>query len=136
MFLLFLSTLYSLPYFIKLLHFISSALGLIATDWGGTPVEAWSSPDALSMCSEKPKTTPPKGSLQNQDSPSALWNAMIYPFLNMTVKGAAWYQGEANAANIGSSIVRGSRALLNVLYCVCFHKQKFRSFRTSQCTVK
>ena len=28
---------------------------------------------------------------------SVLWNAMIYPFLNMTIKGAIWYQGEANA---------------------------------------
>ena len=30
-------------------------------------------------------------------SHSVLWNAMIYPFLNMTIKGAIWYQGEANA---------------------------------------
>ena len=25
-------------------------IGLIATNWGGTPVEAWSSPDALKKC--------------------------------------------------------------------------------------
>ena len=25
-------------------------LGLVDTDWGGTPVEAWSSPDALAKC--------------------------------------------------------------------------------------
>ena len=24
--------------------------GLVDTDWGGTPVEAWSSPDALAKC--------------------------------------------------------------------------------------
>ena len=30
-------------------------------------------------------------------TPSVLWNAMIYPFLNMTIKGAIWYQGESNA---------------------------------------
>ncbi|KAG9348531.1 hypothetical protein JZ751_002267 [Albula glossodonta] len=29
-------------------------------------------------------------------SNSVLWNAMIYPLLNMTIKGAIWYQGEAN----------------------------------------
>ena len=29
--------------------------------------------------------------------PSVLWNAMIYPFLNMTIFGAIWYQGEANS---------------------------------------
>ena len=25
---------------------------------------------------------------------SVLWNAMIHPLLNMTIKGAIWYQGE------------------------------------------
>ena len=29
---------------------------------------------------------------------SVLYNAMIHPFLNMTIYGAIWYQGEANAA--------------------------------------
>ncbi len=24
---------------------------------------------------------------------SALWNAMIHPFLNLTIQGAVWYQG-------------------------------------------
>ena len=33
----------------------------------------------------------------NPHQHSVLWNAMIYPFLNMTIKGAIWYQGEANA---------------------------------------
>ena len=36
---------------------------------------------------------------------SGLWNAMIYPFLNMTIKGAIWYQGEANASKHNSNIV-------------------------------
>ncbi|XP_057281953.1 sialate O-acetylesterase isoform X3 [Pezoporus wallicus] len=30
-------------------------------------------------------------------TPSVLWNAMIHPLLNMTLRGIAWYQGEANA---------------------------------------
>ena len=29
------------------------SVGLIDTDWGGTPVEAWSSPDALAKCGVK-----------------------------------------------------------------------------------
>ncbi len=32
-----------------------------------------------------------------QNNASVLWNAMIHPFLNMTIKGAVWYQGEANS---------------------------------------
>ena len=29
--------------------------GLIATDWGGTAIELWSSPDALAKCGVKDK---------------------------------------------------------------------------------
>ena len=36
-------------------------------------------------------------SVKGPNQHSVLWNAMIYPFLNMTIKGAIWYQGEANA---------------------------------------
>ena len=32
-------------------------------------------------------------------TPSVLWNSMIHPFINMTIYGAIWYQGEANAGN-------------------------------------
>ncbi len=31
------------------------------------------------------------------EKPSTLYNGMIYPLLNLKVKGAIWYQGEANA---------------------------------------
>ena len=33
-------------------------IGLVATDWGGTPVEAWSSPDALKKCGMDGKHNP------------------------------------------------------------------------------
>ena len=33
----------------------------------------------------------------NQGSPGSLWNAMLAPFAPYAVKGAIWYQGEANA---------------------------------------
>lgn len=32
----------------------------------------------------------------DQNSESALWNAMIAPLTRSTVRGAIWYQGEAN----------------------------------------
>ncbi|XP_038123802.1 sialate O-acetylesterase [Cyprinodon tularosa] len=66
-------------------------IGLVESCWGGTPVEAWSSPRALKQC----------GLNQSEDNSmmksTVLWNAMIHPFLNMTIYGAIWYQGEANA---------------------------------------
>lgn len=76
-------------------------IGLVESCWGGTPVEAWSSERALHQCGldqvkdgfsmsyDRPML---KASWEN----SVLWNAMIHPLLNMTFKGAIWYQGEAN----------------------------------------
>jgi len=69
-------------------------IGLFSDNWGGTIVQAWSSPDALKKC---PQLDVPVGADPND--PSALWNAMIIPILRMTIKGATWYQGESNAGN-------------------------------------
>jgi len=78
-------------------------LGLIATDWGGTPVEAWSSPDSLRQCNISANTYREKllsreiTRVSGPQTHSVLYNAMIHPFLNMTIFGAVWYQGERNA---------------------------------------
>lgn len=79
-------------------------IGLVDSDWGGTPVEAWSSHDALTKCNKGSATYllvhPTKAREDpNPHTPSVLWNAMIHPFLNMSIKGAIWYQGEANAGS-------------------------------------
>jgi hypothetical protein len=37
-------------YGIQLYEELRYPIGLVATTWGGTPVEAWSSPDALATC--------------------------------------------------------------------------------------
>ncbi|NXA98029.1 SIAE acetylesterase, partial [Melanocharis versteri] len=42
-------------------------------------------------------STSPHQHLSGPQMPSVLWNAMIHPLLNMTLRGIAWYQGEANA---------------------------------------
>ncbi|XP_040902845.1 sialate O-acetylesterase [Toxotes jaculatrix] len=66
-------------------------IGLVESCWGGTPVEAWSSSRALKQCGLEQTINSPK------DRNSVLWNSMIHPLLNMTIKGAIWYQGEENA---------------------------------------
>jgi len=73
-------------------------LGLMSTNWGGTPVQAWSSPQALAECSanwveEEVSISEAK---RGPGDPSQLWNAMIVPILPMKSRGAIWYQAEAN----------------------------------------
>jgi len=53
-------------------------LGLLDVTWGGTNIEAWSSPTILSKCNDTNSSGSP--------GPSTLWNAMIYPLLNITIK--------------------------------------------------
>jgi len=86
-------------------------IGLVSTNWGGTYVQAWSSPDALKKCGTT-NEKPIGGTQVNPNQPSVLWNAMIVPLLTMRSRGihggggfrvililllgAIWYQGEAN----------------------------------------
>lgn len=39
------------------------------------------------------------GGISAQNQPTALYNAMIAPLINYTIKGFLWYQGEANTFN-------------------------------------
>jgi sialate O-acetylesterase len=58
-------------------------VGLINTNWGGTRIEDWSSQEAIDQC------TAPSPMLR---ASTHLFNAMVSPLLNQTIKGAVWYQ--------------------------------------------
>lgn len=77
-------------------------VGIISTSWGGSKIEAWIDKETfvenypnidLSVLSVKGKIK-----AQNQQ-PTLLYNAMINPISNYTVRGAMWYQGESNRDN-------------------------------------
>jgi sialate O-acetylesterase len=72
-------------------------IGLVASNWGGTPAEAWVDREELKK----------DGGLDfylvspNSDGWKAAWaanlyNAMIHPIQNFTIRGVIWYQGESN----------------------------------------
>jgi len=86
-------------------------IGLVSSNWGGTYIQAWSSPDALSKCGQLPQPIYEEVEIlqkevlsdklvnrygANPNQLSVLWNAMIVPLLPMRISGAIWYQGEAN----------------------------------------
>jgi len=60
---------------LKLRHEANVPIGLINTSWGGSPIEPW--------------TITESGS-------GAMYNAMVAPITNLSVRGAIWYQGETN----------------------------------------
>ena len=74
-------------------HLGNKPLGLIASAYAGTHIEAWSPPETLKSCDidnyidEK----------HDYNSNSYLYNAMVHPFHKMCLKGVLWYQGESNS---------------------------------------
>lgn len=70
-------------------------LGLIGSYWGGTMMQMWISNDTLNHSGCRNAT----GGVVYQRSDisnGALYNGMVCPFLNMSIKGSLWYQGENN----------------------------------------
>eukprot|EP00750_Incisomonas_marina_P009528 INCI16034.8.p1 GENE.INCI16034.8~~INCI16034.8.p1 ORF type:complete len:299 (+),score=45.40 INCI16034.8:242-1138(+) len=81
-------------------------IGLVASDWGGQTVEAFSSPDALAdtTCGGTvPNGTGPafdavafakqeaiRDGPEPNPGPTQLWFGQIYPFLHMRFAGATW----------------------------------------------
>eukprot|EP00051_Salpingoeca_urceolata_P033164 m.19286 g.19286 ORF g.19286 m.19286 type:complete len:914 (-) comp5913_c0_seq1:132-2873(-) len=65
-------------------------IGLIQTAYGGTPVQAWSPPEALATCKD------PYNNQRPMNKPSVLYNAMIHPLRYTTIRSVLWFQGEAN----------------------------------------
>ena len=79
-------------------------IGLIHTSWGGTIAEAWMSasvlktmPDFKTAVLAVEDAAPAAAQQKNPNRPSVLYNAMIYPFIQFSIRGAIWYQGESNA---------------------------------------
>eukprot|EP00039_Didymoeca_costata_P020200 m.340426 g.340426 ORF g.340426 m.340426 type:complete len:521 (+) comp19301_c0_seq1:20-1582(+) len=62
--------------------------GMLESCWGGTPIEAWTSKEGAEMCNSQKKA-----------ADGDLYAGMINPLLNFPIKGAIWYQGEANSRN-------------------------------------
>lgn len=82
-------------------------VGLINASWGATVSETWTSREALAaddefknLMTSIPALIPDSQvNLEKNPScyPSLLFNAMVHPFLNYSIKGILWYQGESNA---------------------------------------
>ncbi|UAY53922.1 sialate O-acetylesterase [Arachidicoccus terrestris] len=72
-------------------------IGLISSNWGGTPAEVWTPAELVNE-------NPFLHKWQQKIKPSIGWpiiagrayNAMIYPLTQFSIAGAIWYQGESN----------------------------------------
>lgn len=75
--------------------FLDVPVGLIATSYGGSSIEAWMTEECIKAVDGVNLEAAYSGN-QVREQPQRLWNAMLRPLVPYTVKGFIWYQGEAN----------------------------------------
>ena len=94
-------------YFGKELHNeLNVPVGLIHTSWGGSSAQAWvnynilqSTPNGqyyFDKYAKEVANAAPGINPRNMQTPSSLYNGMLKPLIPFGIRGAIWYQGEAN----------------------------------------
>jgi len=74
-------------------------IGVIVSSLGGSDIKAWSEPGFISAFPDTAQTAYDQtglGVATTSSSLSALYNGMLVPLAPFRIKGALWYQGEAN----------------------------------------
>lgn len=76
-------------------------------------IDAWSAAARRAVADQAPMPSLPNfAGLYSGGGPSGIYNAMIYPLLPYTIRGAIWYQGESNLGN-GLLYRKRMEALIN-----------------------
>eukprot|EP00041_Stephanoeca_diplocostata_P037874 m.1453942 g.1453942 ORF g.1453942 m.1453942 type:complete len:214 (-) comp25118_c1_seq6:4685-5326(-) len=82
-------------------------IGLIQSAVGGTQIEAWLDNETLGTCTNESGYNITNGINYGYGLTSLLYYGMVTPFLNMSVAGWAWYQGENNCHGVmGNSLTK------------------------------
>jgi sialate O-acetylesterase len=81
----------------KLNQTMKTPVGMIASYWGGSCVQAWTPSEVYQQNTELKKLAEDTKPVNWAPvSPSVIYNAMLQPLVNYKIAGAIWYQGEAN----------------------------------------
>jgi len=72
-------------------------VGLLASYWGGTCVQAWMPKEVFDNSAELKKAADNLSPVNWAPvAPSVIYNAMIHPLVPYSIAGTVWYQGEGN----------------------------------------
>lgn len=101
-------------YFGKQLHNdLNVPIGLINSNWGGTPGEVWTPGQLVENDAElKEAAAKIEPATRWPVKPGYAYNAMIAPIVNYNIAGVIWYQGESNV-NASASYTRLINTMLS-----------------------
>ena len=71
-------------------------IGIIVSSWGGTRVEGWMNREILETYPDVNLDEEVVNAMNSSSRPMVMYNGMINPLINYTIKGFIWYQGESN----------------------------------------
>ncbi len=94
-------------YFGKELYWnLDVPIGLIHVSWGGSSAQAWVNEQMLASApsgqyyidtyQSRIRNSAPGNLPRNHQTPASLYNGMLKPLIPFGIRGAIWYQGEAN----------------------------------------
>lgn len=84
-------------FFARLLNKILDVpIGLINTSMGGSRIETWMTPNALEGLPNIQIPATDTDIKSQYTTPTVLYNGMLHPIVGYAIRGAIWYQGEAN----------------------------------------
>ena len=79
-----------------LYHSLNVPIGVIVSSWGGTRVEGWMNREILETYPDVNLDEATVNAMNSSSRPMVMYNGMIHPLINYTIKGFIWYQGESN----------------------------------------
>ena len=79
-----------------LYHTLDVPVGIIVCSWGGSRVESWTNRQILETYPDIDLTKKGIEDVQDWKRPLLMYNGMLKPLNNFTIKGFIWYQGESN----------------------------------------
>lgn len=71
-------------------------VGIINCSWGGTTVEGWLPEETLKAYPDIDLSQAGNKDVAENRQPMVMYNGMLKPLRNYTIKGFLWYQGESN----------------------------------------
>jgi sialate O-acetylesterase len=81
---------------LQLHKILNVPVGIINTSWGGTIIEAWMDSDSQQSFTDVDLSLVNDEKVPVFAKPISLYNGMIAPLINYSLRGFLWYQGESN----------------------------------------